>query len=236
MNKTFLSVSALIAALAAFFFSQLEAKPHFIEVSNFSKDTVDIYVRPSGEKSPISPHAVLGPNIKTDIKQNIPGTYMDVVAVSHGYTPDWNPTTGTCKHLLTTTDHTVVIDDAALGLKFTCEIAKFPLRVNMDIAESKNEILITADLPGLEEKDINIELDSGILTIGGEKRIDYEEKGKNFYLIERSSGLFTRSLSIPTHVNEDSIEAKFKNGVLTVTLPKSQEEKEKTKRVEVRSE
>jgi len=124
MNKTFLSVSGLIAALAALSSSQLEAKPHIIGVNNLSKDTVDIYVRPSGEESPISPYAVLGPDIKTDIKQNISRAYMDVVAVSHDSTPDWNPTGGACKHLLTTTDHTVVIDDAALGLKFSCETVK----------------------------------------------------------------------------------------------------------------
>ena len=85
---------------------------------------VDIYVRAEGRASPTSPYVVLGGKIKTDIKQDISHPYMDVVAVSHGSTPDWNPTSGACKHLLTTTDHTGVIDDSALGLKVSCETIK----------------------------------------------------------------------------------------------------------------
>lgn len=114
-------------------------------------------------------------------------------------------------------------------------LGNFPLRVSMDVSESDNEVTITAELPGLEEKDINVELNNGVLTISGEKKIDHEEEGKNFHRIERSSGFFSRSLTIPTNVNEDSIQAKFKNGVLTISLPKSQEEKEKTKKIEVQS-
>ncbi len=124
MNKTFVSIGAFIAAVTALTSFQLESKAHIIEVNNLSKDTVDIYVRAENKESPNTPYVILGPNIKTDIKQDISQAYMDVVAVSHGAAPDWNLTGGTCKHLLTTTDHTVIIDDSALGFKFSCKTIK----------------------------------------------------------------------------------------------------------------
>lgn len=113
-------------------------------------------------------------------------------------------------------------------------LGDFPMRVNADIYETDNNLTITADLPGLEEKDIKVEINNNILTISGEKKIDHEEKGKNFHRVERSSGFFCRSVQLTISIDENNIEAKFKNGVLTITLPKSLEARSKIKQIEVK--
>ena len=92
--------------------------------------------------------------------------------------------------------------------------------LTLDVSETDNEFTVTADLPGLEEKDINVEVSNNILRIGGEKKLDHEEKGKNFHRIERVSGSFDRSIQLPSPINEENIQASFKNGVLTITLPR----------------
>ncbi len=89
-----------------------------------------------------------------------------------------------------------------------------------DVTETDKEIEITAELPGLEEKDVQINLADDILTIKGEKKADKEEKDKNYRLIERTYGAFERSLALPEGVNADGIKATIANGVLKVTVPK----------------
>lgn len=91
-----------------------------------------------------------------------------------------------------------------------------------DIAQNEKGITITADISGMEEKDINIEVSSGVLTISGEKKIERDEKKDNYYLSERMSGYFSRSISIPETVDTDHIKAVFKNGVLQLNLPFSE--------------
>lgn len=111
---------------------------------------------------------------------------------------------------------------------------EFPLTPDLDVSEMDNEFTVVADLPGLEEKDINVEINNNILRISGEKKVDREEKGKNFHRIERLSGSFNRSIQLPALINEDNVQASFKNGVLTITLPKSAEAKTKAKHIEVK--
>jgi HSP20 family protein len=89
-----------------------------------------------------------------------------------------------------------------------------------DIAESDKEIEITAELPGLEEKDVEVNVADGILTIKGEKKAEKEEKDKNYQMIERGYGSFSRSLELPEGINPDAITASISNGVLKVTVPK----------------
>lgn len=111
----------------------------------------------------------------------------------------------------------------------------YALLPDIDVSETENEFIVTTDLPGLEEKDINVELSNNILRISGEKKIDREEKGKNFHCVERTCGSFNRSVQLPKSINEDNVQAKFKNGVLTISIQKSNDSKNKTKRIEVKS-
>jgi HSP20 family protein len=90
----------------------------------------------------------------------------------------------------------------------------------MDVSETDKEIEITAELPGLEEKDVQINVADDILTIRGEKKAEKEEKDKNYHLVERSYGSFERSLALPEGVNADAIKANIAKGVLKVTVPK----------------
>ena len=94
------------------------------------------------------------------------------------------------------------------------------LMPSMDVAETDKEIEITAELPGLEEKDVQINVADNLLTIRGEKKAEKEEKDKNYRLIERSYGSFERTLELPDGVNADAIKASIAKGVLKVIVPK----------------
>ena len=103
----------------------------------------------------------------------------------------------------------------------------------MDVAETDKEIEITAELPGLEEKDVQINVSDNILTIRGEKRAEKEQKDKNYRMVERSYGSFERSLELPEGVNVDSIKATIDKGVLKVVVPKPAPAQ--VKKIEVKS-
>ena len=92
----------------------------------------------------------------------------------------------------------------------------------LDVAELKDRYEFKAELPGLDEKDIELTLEDGVLTISGEKKAETEEKEKGYYLKECSYGNFARSVRLPDNIADDKIEAKFKKGVLTVKLPKKE--------------
>jgi HSP20 family protein len=104
----------------------------------------------------------------------------------------------------------------------------------IDVAESEKEYKITAELPGMDEKDIEVNFADGMLTIKGEKREKKEEKKKDYYLSERRYGSFSRALRLPTGVDESKIDASAKDGVLTVTLPKTAEAQKKQKKIEIK--
>ena len=91
----------------------------------------------------------------------------------------------------------------------------------VDIAEKYKAYEITAELPGMDEKHVEVKVGNGMLTIKGERKEEKEEKRKDYYLSERRYGSFERRLQIPEGVDSDKIEATFKKGVLTVTLPKT---------------
>jgi HSP20 family protein len=105
----------------------------------------------------------------------------------------------------------------------------------VDITESDKSYEVTADLPGMDEKNIEVKLSNGNLTIKGEKQEEKEEKKKDYYLQERHFGSFERSFRVPEGVDHDKIEASFKKGVLTVTLPKSAEAQKAQKKIEVKT-
>ncbi len=105
----------------------------------------------------------------------------------------------------------------------------------VDIAEKENAFEITAELPGLEAKNVEVTLRNGNIVIKGEKHDDKEEKSKDYYLQERRYGSFERSFSMPEGVDSGKIEASFKNGVLTVTRPKTAEAQKPAKKVEIKA-
>lgn len=105
----------------------------------------------------------------------------------------------------------------------------------VDVAESEKAYEITAELPGLDEKNIEVKLANGGLTIRGEKKEETEEKKKDYYVSERRYGSFERYFALPDGVNSDKIEATFKNGVLKVVLPKTEEAQKPAKTISVKA-
>jgi len=103
----------------------------------------------------------------------------------------------------------------------------------IDIVEKEKAFEITAELPGLDAKNIDLQLSDNVLTIKGEKQEEKEEKTKDRYVSERRYGSFRRSLEVPGSVDVDKIEANFKNGLLTVSMPKSPEAQKKQKTIPV---
>jgi HSP20 family protein len=105
---------------------------------------------------------------------------------------------------------------------------------SVDVSETGDKIVVKAEIPGMDSKDIDISLSGDILTIKGEKKSEREEKEENYHLVERSYGMFARSLRLPAGVDADKIEASYKNGVLTVTCLKKEEAKPKA--IEIKAE
>lgn len=95
----------------------------------------------------------------------------------------------------------------------------------LDIAESENEIVVKVEVPGIAQKDIDITVHDGVLTVKGEKRVEKDDKNLQWHRIERSYGSFARSLTLPNTVNQENIKAAYKDGVLTLTLAKREETK-----------
>jgi HSP20 family protein len=104
---------------------------------------------------------------------------------------------------------------------------------SLDVAETKNDVVIKAEVPGMDPKDIDISFSGGVLTIKGQKKQEKEEKEENYHLIERNYGSFTRSIVLPMEVQNDKINASYKNGVLKIILPKSEEAKKKEIKIKV---
>jgi HSP20 family protein len=105
----------------------------------------------------------------------------------------------------------------------------------VDITESDKAYEIMAELPGMDEKNIEVKVVNGNLKIEGEKQEEKEEKKKDYYLHERRFGSFQRSFQLPEGVDADKIEATFKKGVLTVTLPKKAEAQKPAKKIDVKA-
>ncbi len=117
------------------------------------------------------------------------------------------------------------------------DISNILLKPNVDIKETKKDYQITVEVPGVEENDIKLELADNILTISGEKKYEKEEKDEHYHSVERSYGSFRRILSLPEDVNTDNIDAKFKNGVLTISVPRKEitkSEGENVRQIEIK--
>ena len=108
-----------------------------------------------------------------------------------------------------------------------------PWTPNVDIKETENEIVLHADVPGIDEKDIDIKLEDGTLTLKGERKFEQEKKGEGYHRIERGYGSFVRCFSVPDSVDPEHVKAAYKNGVLSVTLPKKEVAKPRSIKVAV---
>lgn len=103
-----------------------------------------------------------------------------------------------------------------------------------DISETENEFLVNAELPGVDPKDVEVNLMGTVLTIKGEKREEKEEKGESMHTVERSFGSFARSFRLPADVVEDKVEAVYKDGVLSMKLPKAESARKKNIKIDVK--
>ena len=126
------------------------------------------------------------------------------------------------------------LDDTLRGLPVgATEAAAMPVR--MDVKEDEGAFHVTADLPGLTEKEVEVTFDDGVLTLRGEKKIERDEKKDTWHVVERSYGSFARRLSLSAAIDATKIEAKFEKGVLTVTLPKQPHEQTAGRKIEIKT-
>ncbi|HYA12052.1 MAG TPA: Hsp20/alpha crystallin family protein [Thermodesulfovibrionales bacterium] len=102
---------------------------------------------------------------------------------------------------------------------------------SVDVFEEGDEVIVKAELPGMSKEDIDVKVTDDIVTISGEKKKEEKVEKKNYYRMERSYGSFTRSLRLPTEVHTEKASAKFKEGVLEIRIPKTEEAKKKEKKV-----
>ncbi len=106
----------------------------------------------------------------------------------------------------------------------------------LDIRENDKEYIIEAEIPGMDKKDVDLAINNDVLTIRGEKKSETKDKNDNYYRIERSFGRFSRDIPLPDDVQHDKINAKFKNGLLKIELPKKPEAQRSVKRIDIQSE
>jgi len=105
----------------------------------------------------------------------------------------------------------------------------------VDVSETKDNFMIKAELPGMDEKDVSVTISGNVLTIKGEKKKEEEEKDEHHYRAERYYGSFQRSFQLPSSIKADKIEADFEKGILKVTLPKVEEAKKKEVKIKVKT-
>jgi len=103
----------------------------------------------------------------------------------------------------------------------------------LDVSETKDNLIVKTELAGVDPKDVDISLTGEVLTIKGEKKDEKEEKEENYHLMERSYGSFSRSMRLPVEVDQDKVKASYKNGVLKITLPKTEKTKSKAIKVSI---
>lgn len=109
----------------------------------------------------------------------------------------------------------------------------FPSMPKVDVAETADDIVVRADLPGMEEKDIKVTLDGDLLTIRGARSEEKEDKKRDYHLMERSYGEVQRVIQLPGGVDREKVKAAFKNGVLSVTMPKLPSLKAQSRHIEI---
>jgi HSP20 family protein len=125
-----------------------------------------------------------------------------------------------------------LFDDAGRGWRADEPAATTTWSPAVDILETENEIVVKAELPGVDRKDISLNLENNVLTLKGERRFEKETKEENYHRIERAYGGFSRAFSIPATVDEEKIRADYHDGILSIALPKKEQVKPKQIRIE----
>ena len=101
----------------------------------------------------------------------------------------------------------------------------------VDVAEDKEKVTLTAELPGFKEDEVQIQMEGNILTLRGERKFEQEKEGRNYHRVERSYGQFMRSFTLPNNVDRENIRAKFRNGLLEIEMPKREDAKPRQIRI-----
>ena len=127
-----------------------------------------------------------------------------------------------------------VFKDFGRGLPAFAGPRNGAITLKLNVAETDGAVEVTADVPGVDAKDIDVQFRDGVLTIKGEKKLEKEDKQKDYHTVERTYGMFERSFSLPAEVQADKIEATFDKGVLKIMLPKAPEAQAKVKKIEVK--
>ncbi|HUS06758.1 MAG TPA: Hsp20/alpha crystallin family protein [Bryobacteraceae bacterium] len=133
------------------------------------------------------------------------------------------------------------VDDLPSGLRlFQDSVARLlsepntrPWTPPVDIIETENDLILKADIPDVELKDVDIRMENGTLTLKGERRFEQKDNGRGYHRIERSYGGFARSFALPETVDSEKVKADYRNGALTITLPKKEVAKPRSIKVEV---
>jgi HSP20 family protein len=128
-----------------------------------------------------------------------------------------------------------VFEDFTRGGHLPFAAGNGKLTPRADLSETGKEFEMTVELPGVDEKDIDISLSGDMLTVKGEKKSEAEKKEKDFHVVERSYGMFERSIRLNCPIDEEKIDAVFDNGVLKVTLPKAPEAQRKSKKIAIKT-
>jgi len=115
---------------------------------------------------------------------------------------------------------------------FSTDLLKSGWNPKIDVYEKDQNVIVKADIPGIDEKNLNVDLEANVLTVSGTKEEEHETKEKNYQRVERSYGSFCRSISLPEGIEADKVTADYKKGVLTVTIPRSKESE--TKKISVK--
>ena len=128
-----------------------------------------------------------------------------------------------------------IFDDFESGWQNGLHIELGTFSPRVDISESKENVFVRAELPGMKAEEVKITISDGALTLRGEKKRSEETKTENFHRIERSHGEFVRQFALPDNLNEDAVSASFADGVLLITIPKTEPEKPKEREVKINS-
>jgi HSP20 family protein len=127
-----------------------------------------------------------------------------------------------------------VFSDFSRGMPALRDFGNAAMALKVNVAETDQAIEVTADLPGVDAKDVDVQLREGVLTIRGEKKAEKDDKQKDYHMVERSYGMFERSFTLPADVEAGKVAATFDKGVLKVTLPKLPAAQSKVQKIEVK--
>jgi len=127
-----------------------------------------------------------------------------------------------------------VFKDFGRGLPAWRAAGEGVISLKLNVAESDKAIEVTADVPGVDAKDIEVQLKDGVLSIKGEKKFEKDEKQKDYHVVERTYGMFERSFTVPTDIMAEKVEASFDKGVLKITLPKAPGAQSKVQKIDVK--